>query len=304
MSIYPVADWPRMARVRQDNVIAYEKNLAPYQEAIDQVISRLEKEECLNASNLELGEPVHFYTWRHRNLGRAILDYLFFKGEAIIHHRDGVKRYFTLARKHLDSGILWQPDPFKSESDFHKFQLKRRIAAVGLLPGGPSDAYNGLAFKTPTRQKYLQELVASKDLIEVQIEGYKDIYYMFEEDLGLLDVPITKKRLEFIAPLDNFIWDRRLIKRVFGFEYRWEIYHVPSKRHYAPYAMPILHGTDFIGQIELAVDKKNRVLIVKNVWLSKKDGLRGIKKDLLKQLRRFQKFHGCASMIDLAGVVK
>lgn len=299
MSIYPVTDWPMMARVRQENVAEYEKNLVPYQTEINHVLERLGQEACLNASTLDLGEPVHFFTWRHRNLGRAILDYLFFKGETIIHHRDGVKRYFALARRHLDTTILDRSDPFQSESEFHKFQLKRRIAAVGLLPGGPSDAYNGLTFKTPERQKLLKELVDSHELIEVRLEGDKDTYYMDEKDLKLLDVPIVNKRLEFIAPLDNFIWDRRLIKRVFGFEYRWEIYHVPEKRHYAPYAMPILYGTDFVGQIELAVDKKKRALILKHLWLLDQDGLRHIKADLRKQLRRFQKFSACDTFIDL-----
>jgi hypothetical protein len=263
----------------------------------------LEQEEYLDASRLELKEPVYFYTWRHRNLGRAILDYLFFKGEAIIHHREGVKRFFTLAHKHIDAGVLEQSDPFQSESDFHKFQLKRRIAAVGLLPGGPSDAYNGLYFKTDARRRYLQELVEASELIEVKLEGYKDIYYMGGADLALLDIPITKKRLEFIAPLDNFIWDRRMIKRVFGFEYRWEIYHVPAKRKFAPYAMPILHGTDFVGQIALVVDKKKQELILKNIWWHDKHGLRTIKKDLIKQLDRFKKFHGCRSILDLTGSI-
>ena len=33
-----------------------------------------------------------------------------------------------------------------------------------------------------------------------------------------------RKRMEFLGPLDNALWDRRLIEALFDFQYKWEIY--------------------------------------------------------------------------------
>ena len=74
------------------------------------------------------------------------------------------------------------------------------------------------------------------------------------------------KRMEFIAPLDNLIWDRKLIKALFNFDYKWEIYTPKDKRKYGYYVLPILYGLEFIGRIELKIDKKSNRLNVKDVW--------------------------------------
>ena len=43
------------------------------------------------------------------------------------------------------------------------------------------------------------------------------------------------KRVEFIAPLDNMMWDRKIISELFDFDYRWEIYTPAAKRAYGSY---------------------------------------------------------------------
>ncbi|MFD0618752.1 DNA glycosylase AlkZ-like family protein [Paenibacillus sp. GCM10027629] len=40
----------------------------------------------------------------------------------------------------------------------------------------------------------------------------------------------TDKRSSILAPLDNLIWDRTLIKELFDFEYRWEVYKPVAER--------------------------------------------------------------------------
>ncbi|MCI5728266.1 MAG: winged helix DNA-binding domain-containing protein, partial [Clostridia bacterium] len=68
------------------------------------------------------------------------------------------------------------------------------------------------------------------------------------------------------APLDNMMWDRDLIKELFGFAYKWEIYTPKSQRQYGSYVLPILYGERFVGRIEMAFDKKSRELRVLHLW--------------------------------------
>lgn len=103
-----------------------------------------------------------------------------------------------------------------------------------------------------------------------------------------------KSRCEFLAPLDCFLWDRNLIRELFGFDYRWEIYTLTAKRKYGFYVLPVLYGERFVGRIEAVAEKKTGVLTVKNIWFE--DGVRQTKKllsEIEKCVKRFAKFNGC-----------
>jgi uncharacterized protein YcaQ len=62
--------------------------------------------------------------------------------------------------------------------------------------------------------------------------------------------------VSFLAPLYNMLWDRKLIKALFGFDYKWEIYTPEGERKYGYYVLPILYGDSFFGRIEFSCDKK------------------------------------------------
>ena len=90
---------------------------------------------------------------------------------------------------------------------------------------------------------------------------------MRSSDVNLLNGEISKeKKVRFLAPLDNLLWDRKLVKDIFGFDYKWEVYTPESKRKYGYYVLPILYGGDFIGRFEPEFYKKEKGLVVKNFW--------------------------------------
>ncbi|MGE4320402.1 MAG: crosslink repair DNA glycosylase YcaQ family protein [Acholeplasmataceae bacterium] len=297
MSIYATSDWESMTPMRKRNQEVYEQNLKEYQWLIADVLKQLETLPYLNADDLEIDIASHFFTWRHKTMGKAILDYLFFKGDVIIHHREGVKKYYALTSKYLTHLNQSQHDVIIDQNTYHKFMIKRRIGAVGVLGSGPSDAYLGVNLKTAERKKYIEEMVLLGELTEIKVEGIKDCLYILSEDLGLLQEGDVSERVEFIAPLDQLIWDRKLIKKIFDFEYKWEIYHKPELRKIAPYALPILYDHDFIGQIEMTIDRKAKQWIVKNIWYKHKAPKQKVKKLIDKKIQAFSKLNGCTSIV-------
>jgi uncharacterized protein len=94
--------------------------------------------------------------------------------------------------------------------------------------------------------------------------------YVRSQDIKLLnDVinnPPKPSQIAFIAPLDNLIWDRRLLKDLFNFEYRWEVYTPQVQRSYGYYVLPVLFGDQFIARFEPIRDRKNGLLTIKNWW--------------------------------------
>ena len=95
-----------------------------------------------------------------------------------------------------------------------------------------------------------------------------------------------KKRVEFLAPLDNLIWDRELIKELFDFNYKWEIYTPVKDRKFGYYVLPVLYGEDFAGRIEIVRNKKNDSYIIKNIWFEK-EGLSQLKPLIKNKLDEF-----------------
>jgi uncharacterized protein YcaQ len=95
--------------------------------------------------------------------------------------------------------------------------------------------------------------------------------YFLTEDLPLAEAVLSdaidlRWRLEFLAPLDPMLWDRKLVEAVWDYQYSWEIYTPAEKRKYGYYVLPMLYGEKMAGRIEATADRKAETLVVKNIW--------------------------------------
>ncbi|MCC2629266.1 MAG: hypothetical protein K0S14_2916, partial [Thermomicrobiales bacterium] len=65
-----------------------------------------------------------------------------------------------------------------------------------------------------------------------------------------------------LSPFDNLIWHRGRMEDLWGFHYRIE-----PKRVYGYYTLPILHRGRLVGRLDPSLDRKNRLLTVRKVFL-------------------------------------
>jgi uncharacterized protein YcaQ len=65
-----------------------------------------------------------------------------------------------------------------------------------------------------------------------------------------------------LAPLDPLIYDRRLARSLWDFDYIWEAYTPAPKRKRGYYALPVLSGTDIVGFVDPKVDRQRRTLSI------------------------------------------
>lgn len=157
------------------------------------------------------------------------------------------------------------------------------------------------------RTRSLARLVEQGRLRAIRVEGMAALLYMRTEDQPTLDKVLNEEKVRaeseagaaVIAPLDNLLWDRRLAKELFGFEYTWEIYVPDAKRRYGYYVLPVLYGDRFIARFEPVRDRKTRSMIVKNWWWE--DGVDPVDTKMRDAIRdcldRFKTFLGCESLI-------
>lgn len=87
-----------------------------------------------------------------------------------------------------------------------------------------------------------------------------------KEDRGVFDktlrTPDTVLRL--LAPLDPLIYDRVLTRRLWGFDFTWEVYTPSHLRKRGYYSLPALSGTEIVGDVEPRADWKSKKIVIQS----------------------------------------
>jgi uncharacterized protein YcaQ len=270
MSIYLLKDWPYFARLR---AAARQRmqSMPLVNEIVPQVLESFLARGPLTSGDLEYKEVVD-WSWAPTRLSRAVLESLYFSGDIIIHHKERTRKVYDLVNRHLSDMYLQAPDPNPNEEAYWEWYVLRRIGAIGLLWNKPSDAWLGISgMKSKERNEAFNRLQEKGKVIALKVEGVLPQLYIRAVDIPLLEATMSAgysfpSRAFVLAPLDNMIWDRRLIKELFDFEYRWEVYKPLAERQFGYYVLPVMFNDCFIGRFEPGMDRKNRELVIKNWW--------------------------------------
>ncbi len=266
MSIIHVGDWPFFSRHRNRHGAWCRER----EDVIRRIEDYLEEHNSACSSDFALEDRVDWHYGPQR-LAKAALECMCYAGRLVVHHKRGTRRYYGLARKYVPRGLYEAPDPNETDQAFYRWSALRRINGVGALWNRPSDAWLGIeGMNAARREEAFASLLAEAAVAEVAVEGLKYPLYVAQENLPLLEACASgdepNEATRILAPLDNLLWDRRLISALFDFDYRWEVYTPAPQRKYGYYVLPLLQGDCFTGRIELAQEKTTRTLVVKNIW--------------------------------------
>jgi uncharacterized protein YcaQ len=270
MSIYQLKDWPYFARLRAAARLRLQ-SMPQVNEIVPQVLESFLIRGPLTSGDLEYKEVVD-WSWAPTRLSRAVLESLYFSGDLIIHRKERTRKVYDLVNRHLLDIYLQAPDPNPTEEAYWEWYVLRRIGAIGLLWNKPSDAWLGISgMKSKERTEAFHRLQEKGKVIGIKVEGILPQLFIREEDIPLLEETMIEDynpqiRAFVLAPLDNMIWDRRLIKELFNFEYRWEVYKPAVDRQFGYYVLPVMYGDQFVARFEPIMDKKKKELVIKNWW--------------------------------------
>jgi len=301
MSIFQTEDFPLMARIRKHRgeleiyALKYRLQLDAMS-YIDEVLDIIKEKGPVFAKDISIGDSIK-HRWGQTKPSSATLDYLFQIGKIGIYNKKNTMKQYDLIERLIQHHD--QEDEFKDDESFIEYYLLRRIKSMGLVSNKSGVHFSGLNIeKKENRAHYLQNLIQKGIITEIEIEELKEKYYALTELLQPTNE--ISDSVSFLAPLDNMIWDRKLLKDLFDFEYTWEVYTPKIKHKYGYYVLPMLYGCQFVGRIEFEIQRNSDPLIIKNIWFE--ENFKRSKKfemEFEKALIKFSKYLGAKEVIQL-----
>jgi uncharacterized protein YcaQ len=274
LSLVPTAElpWYRVTWDKsRENLAATFDTHAPL---VEELLSRIRENGPLRSGDVGPRETIDWY-WRPTNQVRAILEGLAQSGILGISDRNRNLRIYDLAERLFPPELLAERHP---ERDQRKHRLLSRYRAHGLLgTGGQQEVWIGTTRKAPERHELRLELIAEGALVPVEVEGVRGERFIVSSDLDDLErakQEVAKGRpaggrqpgVAFLAALDPLVWDRDLLRRLFDFDYLWEVYVPEATRRWGYYVQPVLSGDRLVGRIDPKLERRVSALRVHGLW--------------------------------------
>ena len=254
LNLHPLMRW-RMNRARNgDGIYGGFNRFAKTEKAyLAATLRFIEKHGPTKASAIP-GAGKSAGGWWGWSKGKLAVECLFDQGLITTSHRDGFERIYDVAERVIPADILALPTP-DEDAGFERLML---MAAEALGIGTEIDLRDYFRLPVADARKALNALVASKQLVQVEVQGWTKPAY----------VPQNSKRprkaggTALLSPFDPLVWNRDRASRLFDFHYRIEIYTPQHKRKFGYYVLPFLFGEDLAGRFCLKADRENEILRV------------------------------------------
>jgi uncharacterized protein YcaQ len=294
-SILPVESWPllrhrmEMHRVRP---YGFERFLEENPDYVNRVLDAVRERGPLTADDLPhpdgISRRIQGDAWVG-TIPRAVLEAHFGRGLlAVAGRSSSFMRSYDLAERVLPSEHH-RREVARDEAQRELLRQAARAHGVGTV-GDLADYY-----RMPVREagQRLRELVAAGELREVQVEGWREPAYLHPE----ARLPRRLDAAALLSPFDPVVWCRPRVARLFGVDYRIEIYVPQEKRKWGYYVLPFLLGDRLVARVDLKADRAGRRLLVPAAHLESGAEAGAVAAALAAELRKMADWLGLDSVV-------
>jgi uncharacterized protein YcaQ len=185
---------------------------------------------------------------------RATLEALFGRGVLAIAERlENFARRYDLAERVIPA------EHFSRSVDVVEAQRELiRTAARCYGIATADDLADYYRMPAHTARERIAELVGAGELIPVRVEDWRAPAYLHKN----AKVPRKAEACALLSPFDPAVWYRQRAERLFGFEYRIEIYTPKEKRRWGYYVLPFVLGERIVARVDLKAERAESRLSV------------------------------------------
>ncbi len=263
-SILPMESWPLLRhrmethRARPWGFESFMKERGDY---VDRVLDEVRSRGPIGAEDLQAPEGMSTRlpgTWVG-TVTRAVLEALFGRGAlAVAERRPNFSRTYDLAERVIPTEHHSRKVA-REEAQRELLRLAARSHGVGTA-GDLADYY-----RMPIREarQRISELVEAGEMCEARVEGWREPAYVHHEARA----PRRIEASALLSPFDPVVWNRPRASRLFGFDYRIEIYTPQEKRRWGYYVLPFLLGERLAARVDLKADRAARRLMAPAAYI-------------------------------------
>lgn len=253
--LHPLIRW-RMAHSRWKRGLSLEKEIPDY---LRGVLDEVTERGALSVKDLsDPGQRTG--PWWGQSKGKIALEWLYVSGRLAIRERTNMFiTVYDLPERVIRPEILDRPAV--DEETAKRALLLMAAKSHGI--GTDRDLADYFRLTMPVARPLIADLVADGELEVVEVDGWDEPALLHPEAKR----PRSVSGRALLSPFDPVVWCRPRAERLFGFNYRIEIYVPEPKRQYGYYVLPFLLDGELLGRVDLKADRKERVLRARGTYL-------------------------------------
>jgi uncharacterized protein YcaQ len=264
-SFIPIESWPlwqfKMQAARELHAQPGQW-LAEHRKLADSLLERLRKDGPATFSQLDDTRGERRGSWWDWSDAKRALEELFHDGVITTVGRRNFQRVYAPVEQVVPESLRSIAIP---ENDARRTLVANAVRALGVAT--LSDIADYYRMKSAPAKAALDACVESGDVVRVTVEGWLDKNGNPLTAYALPQLTIPRRTIDvntILTPFDPLTWNRERASRLFGFDYKIEIYTPAAKRRFGYYSLPVLMDDSLVARIDLKADRKSRTLIVRS----------------------------------------
>lgn len=225
--------------------------------------------------------------WWNRSDTKWVAEALFASGVLTTAHRAGFARHYDLAERVLPTAVLAR----QVDRDEAVRELTLR-SATALGVATEADIRDYFRLRSAEVRPALADLIRRGDLEVVEVDGWSAPAYLRSGQV----VPRSDRGTALLCPFDPLIFFRPRMARVFGFEYRIEIYTPAAKRRFGYYVWPFLLDGELVARVDLKAERTVGALRVVGAFIEPGRDPEPVAAALASELRTMADWLGLAEV--------
>lgn len=256
-----------------------------------QILDRAQREGPLMVGDFDddrLEPSSGWWDWRP---AKVALERLYLDGELMIRRTKGFKKVYDLPINLLPEDIdLTAP----SAEEFAQYAIRRTLGALGISTVKEM-IWRARRVKNNLVKKELERMVASGEVKVVVVEGLKSapLYILADQETEV----VLSGEAFILSPFDILNVFRHRLKDFFDFDYQIECFVPAPKRKYGYFSLPILVGDTFVARMDSKADRKQKQLIVHNLYFESVALSASMAEEIVEALKAFIQFNQCRTVV-------
>jgi uncharacterized protein len=260
---------------------------------LERLLELIRASGAIRARDLEVERVRPSDGWWDWHAGKTALEYLWRTGQLAVARRDGFQKVYDLPERVIpEAARRGRP----GEAELIDWACRAALKRLGVASPSELARFFGLISIEEAKAwcaRHLGPAAVPVTLESANGAPPRKLFARPDIEELLRSVPDPSGRLRVLNPFDPLLRDRARLARLFGFDYRIEVFVPQARRRYGYYVFPLLEGERLIGRIDMKAERERGALAIKALWLEPGVRLaRGRKRRLEAELDRIRRFVG------------